>query len=130
MQRRHGNALTDGHGSDIRLIHHLRVVQNAILFARQLYAGCSAKAELFAVIDHPLRAQLHTQLYHTRIDRIFDNVLKRHQPHALAVPVADGAVGDLDAARIVDHGRRCNDFLRQSHNAHDGLKDRARFVDR
>ena len=62
--------------------------RQTFFFTRQLYAGHTAETELFAVIDHPLCAQLHSQLYHTRIDRKFYNILKRYQSHAFPVPIA------------------------------------------
>ena len=106
----------------------IRIIKDTLFFTRQLYTGHTAETELLAVIDHPLCSQLHPQLYHTRIDRKFYNILKRYQSHAFPVPIAYRTVGDLNTARIIDHRGRRNNFFRQSHHAHNRLENRARFV--
>ena len=128
MQRRYGNALSDGHSGNIRLVHIFRPVQNAAFLARQFNASRLAEAELFAVINHLVCAELHTQLHHAGVDGVFNNIFKGHLPAPFAVPVADNAVGNFYVALVLKHRLRRNDIFTQPHAAYNRFKNRTRLI--
>ena len=129
LQRRHRDALADGHRRDVRVAHVVRVEEQAALLARQLDARRRAEAEELRVVRELLRAEPQADLRKARVERLLDDVGERDRAEARAAPVLDAAARDHDVARVDEYLIRRDDLLLQGSGRDNRLERRARLVD-
>ena len=130
LQGRHGDALADRHRRHVRIAHVFRLEEDAALLCRQLDARRLAEAEELRVLREPFRAEIEPDEREARVQRVLDDIGERHRAEALAVPVLYAPARDHDVAGIDEDLVRRDELFFERRAGHDGLKRRARLVDR
>ena len=129
LQRRHRHRLADAHRRHVGRLHGFRAEQQPFLFAWQLDPGRFAEAERFRVSQHPLAAHPLRHFGETGIDRILDDVGKRHLAITAAVPVLDHPAADVDRAGVVEHLFCGNHFFMHRSRRHQRFESGPRLID-